>query len=156
MQQLHIPFREIQSADLTSQQQALATAAEQAMKLAHAPYSQFTVGSAVLLTDGTVYAGSNQENAAYPSGLCAERVALFKARSETKTPMQVLVVLAENAKGELADAFSCGGCRQVLMECASQQTEPIQILMRTKTGTFILLDDVRLLMPFSFEKGSLG
>lgn len=156
MPQLHIPFREIQPADLTSEQQALAKAAEQAMKLAHAPYSQFTVGSAVLLADGTVYAGSNQENAAYPSGLCAERVALFKARSETKTSIQAIMVQARNARGELADAFSCGGCRQVMMECASQQTEPIQVLMRTKTGTFITLDDVRLLMPFSFDSESLG
>lgn len=126
------------------------------MSGAHAPYSNFTVGSAVLMEDSSIVIGNNQENAAYPSGLCAERVALFSAKSLSKKPIRTIAIVARNQKKEPADAFSCGNCRQVMMEYANVQSTPIRILMGDHTGKFVVVDDVRKLLPFSFHSKSLG
>lgn len=150
-----IPYKKLAFGSLSAQEKALISLSEESLKNAHAPYSNFTVGSAIRIADGGVYSGSNQENAAYPSGLCAERVAMFKAKSESKKPIEAIVVIARNGKGEAADAFSCGSCRQVMMEYAGLQNEPIKILMRDKDENYIVLDDARLLLPFSFEAKAL-
>lgn len=150
-----IPYEVLSEHELRPDFVELVAAALKALQYVHAPYSQFHVGSAVRLADGTIQFGSNQENAAYPSGLCAERVALFKSKSESALPIKTILVLAQNAAGDLADSFSCGNCRQVMLEYASLQSSPIEILMRTATGSFIYLDDIRKLMPFSFESTTL-
>lgn len=90
--------------------------ARQARRNAYAPYSHYTVGAAVLTRSGKVYAGCNIENAAYPSGLCAERVAIFKAVSEGEREMIALVVVTSNL------GSPCGACRQVLSEFADDGT----------------------------------
>jgi len=143
---------------LTSPDKTLVTAAIEAMKKAYAPYSNFMVGSAVLMQDGQIIKGNNQENAAYPSGLCAERVALFAAKSASSEPIVSIAIVANNAKGEAADAFACGNCRQVMLEYANQkeQTEPIRVLMRTHKAEFLILEDVRQLLPFTFNSNTLG
>lgn len=125
------------------------------MDKAHAPYSRFQVGSAVRLADLSVVTGNNQENAAYPSGLCAERVALFKAKSESVLDIEAIAVVARNANGEVADAFSCGGCRQVMMEYASLQQKPMRILMRDQDEQVIIVADVKALLPFHFNSSTL-
>ena len=128
--------------------------ADIALQKAHSPYSGFQVGCAVSLEGGKVYTGNNQENAAYPSGLCAERVALFAAKSQVSTPIETIVIVAKGKNGELADAFSCGNCRQVMMEYASHQERPIRVLMQTSQGKFVVVKDVKELLPFHFHRNS--
>ena len=125
-------------------------AAKRAMERAHAPYSNFRVGSAVLFHDGEIVTGNNQENAAYPSGLCAERVALFKGKSEGLGSIEALLVMARNEEGAYCETFPCGACRQVLLEYAEQQAEPIKILMQADENSFYILKDGRQLLPFNF------
>lgn len=141
---------------LTPADQQLIDAAMKALDGAHAPYSHFQVGSAVLFADGSVVTGNNQENAAYPSGLCAERVALFAAKSQSKQPIQAITVVARNAQGEMADAFSCGNCRQVMLEYAGQQKDRLRVIMADHESSFIVLEDTRQLLPFSFGSETLG
>lgn len=155
MEQLTIPFERFSFDDLSESQKSLVTLAKQALTQAHAPYSQFHVGCTVECHTGKVVTGNNQENAAYPSGLCAERVALFKFKSESKEPIRQMAVVAQNAAGKPANAFCCGACRQVIMEYASMQAEPICIVMGSSEGTFILLEDARMLLPFGFVPDSL-
>lgn len=144
-------FDELDAAD-----KALVTKAREALANAHAPYSKFQVGSAVLLADETTVTGNNQENAAYPSGLCAERVALFAAKSQTKEDIKAIAIVAQNPKGADADAFACGACRQVMMEYASMQKTPIRVIMGNHQGDFVLLNDCKQLLPFHFEAKALG
>jgi len=152
---LNISYKVLELNQLSEQDQSLVKSAEKGFENVHAPYSRFSVGSAVRDVQGRVTNGSNQENAAYPSGLCAERVAIFAAKSQSKVDLESIVVLAKNEKGQSADAFSCGNCRQVMLEYASIQEAPIKIIMQRKEGDFVCLDDVRLLLPFSFASGSL-
>ncbi|MFT6868689.1 MAG: cytidine deaminase [Cyclobacteriaceae bacterium] len=152
---LSISYKILAFDDLTSKDRQLVLAAESSWKNAHAPYSHFFVGSAVRDLNGKITTGNNQENAAYPSGLCAERVALFAAKSQEKTALDTIVVLAKNQVDILADAFPCGNCRQVMMEYATMQTNPIRILMQRKEGDFIAVDDVKSLLPFHFDAQQL-
>ncbi len=156
MSSLQIQYDHLDASELSSDDQDLVSRAKEAMDGAHAPYSHFHVGSAVLLADGETVIGNNQENAAYPSGLCAERVALFAAKSRTKQEISAIAIVARNAKKKPADAFACGSCRQVMLEYASQQTKPIKVIMGDQVGQFIVIDDVRKLLPFSFDFRTLG
>lgn len=92
------------------QRQSLVSAAIEARRLAYAPYSSYKVGAAVLSTSGRVFSGANVENAAYPTSMCAERVAIFKAVSEGEKEFEAIAVVTSNA------GMSCGGCRQVMAE----------------------------------------
>jgi cytidine deaminase len=152
---IQINFSEVERSALSSTDLQLVESAESAMDNAYAPYSGFKVGCSVLLKRGEIVVGNNQENAAYPSGLCAERVALFAAKSAYKDSIDALAVTARGKDGQGANAFSCGNCRQVMMEYASQQDEPIRILMQTEHGKFLVLSDVKELLPFHFNSDSL-
>ena len=140
---------------LSDQDKHLYDAAVKAIELSHSPYSRFKVSSAVLMEDGEIVTGSNQENAAYPSGLCAERVALFAAKAKSHLPIKTILVMAQLESGDSADAFSCGSCRQVMLEYASLQSAPIKILMQTRDRDFIEVKDVKDLLPFNFTFTSL-
>ncbi|MEQ8469941.1 MAG: cytidine deaminase [Marinoscillum sp.] len=152
---INISYHTLKKDELNSDDLHLIDHAIQAMAGAHAPYSNFTVGSAVKMADQSVVTGNNQENAAYPSGLCAERVALFAAKSQSKQAVETIAIVAQNQKKQWADAFSCGNCRQVMLEYASQQETPIRILMGDKNGCFVVLEDVTFLLPFSFDANTL-
>jgi len=158
MKIIAIDYQVLTKSELEEEDALLVEAAIEAMSKAYAPYSNFTVGSAVLLANGEVVIGNNQENAAYPSGLCAERVALFSAKSKSPEPIKAIAIVANNAKGESADAFACGNCRQVMLEYASQdvQNTLIKVIMRNHQGQFYVLDDVKSLMPFNFNSTTLG
>ncbi|MFY0607886.1 MAG: cytidine deaminase [Cyclobacteriaceae bacterium] len=156
MSSLQISYSHLKLEDLTLKDQELIERAVKAMDGAHAPYSNFHVGSAVLLADGQIVIGNNQENAAYPSGLCAERVALFAAMSNSQQEIAAIAIVARNAKKKPADAFACGSCRQVMLEYASKQEAPIRVVMGDHQGQFIVLDDVKKLLPFSFDFRTLG
>lgn len=152
---LEIPYQKLAFDNLDNQDKELVKIAVENLEKAHAPYSGFSVGSAIRITGGKTFSGSNQENAAYPSGLCAERVALFKAKSESKESIEAIVVVARNDRGEAADAFPCGACRQVMLEYAGIQEGTIKVLMRDKEGFYLIVNDARILLPFSFEANVL-
>ena len=130
---------------------------ERALSTAYAPYSKFYVGAALLLADDSVIIGSNQENAAYPSGLCAERVALFAAGSQRHgTVIRKLAIVARSAaNGELVPATPCGSCRQVMLESETQQRSPIEIIMMWEPGRWLVVPSAQYLLPFSFTKDHL-
>lgn len=119
---------------------------------AYAPYSGFRVGAAVRLADGRVVRGSNQENAAYPSGLCAERTAIFAASAQEPQmrDYEALAIAGRNDGGELCEASPCGACRQVLLEYEQRQGHPLRVLCLLTGGAVREVGSVAELMPFSF------
>lgn len=136
---------------------ALCNQSISAMQDAYAPYSKFQVGAALLLDDGTLIHGNNQENAVYPLGLCAERVTLYAASSQY--PDHTITHLAvttrkELSKGELPP-FPCGSCRQVLLEMEQRYNQDIKIYVIGSDKSVCVLDTVRDLLPFAFSKQSL-
>lgn len=122
---------------------------------AYAPYSFYKVGAAVRLEDQTVIRGNNQENAAYPSGLCAERVALFHAGAVHPDKKVRDLAIVTRSNGALP-AASCGSCRQVMLEFEHRQTEPIRIIMADDSGNVLIASSVKDLLPLSFEPDRLG
>lgn len=148
-----ISYREYDSmAALSPEVRRLMEAAIEATASAYAPYSQFHVGSALLLADGTVVSGSNQENMAYPSGLCAERTALFAAAAQHPgVPASHLCVVARDTDGRLTEASPCGACLQVLAETRRRQSTPIGVTLWLADGRLRQFDDVDSLLPFSFR-----
>lgn len=119
---------------------------------AYAPYSEFKVGAAVLLANGEVVLGSNQENIAYPSGLCAERVALFYAGANFSD--QAVNTIAIVAKGDLLPfdkvLSPCGGCRQVMLESEIRQQEPFRVILVSQNKRTIVFSSAKDLLPFAF------
>ncbi|UXX79628.1 cytidine deaminase [Reichenbachiella carrageenanivorans] len=153
---LHIEADLCDFDELSIVEQSLVLEAQQAVTQAYAPYSNFYVGAAVLLADDTVVKGSNQENAAYPSGLCAERVAIFSAGANHPRKEVKMVAIAARPK-DAADyvmASSCGNCRQAMMEYESKQDKPIQLLFVCPSNE-ILKTTVGDLLPFGFDSKSL-
>ncbi len=130
-------------------------AIEAGMK-AYAPYSGFHVGAAVLLENGEIITGSNQENAAYPSGLCAERVAVFyaKAKYPEVAIRQLAVVAIKDGVVVETPASPCGACRQVLIEYEDQQGSPLSVILAGKEQTIVIPSSSDLL-PLSFGSKEL-
>lgn len=150
-------FSEYQQKDeLPSIYHNLMVKAEEASKNAYAPYSGFNVGAAVLLENGEIITGNNQENAAYPSGLCAERVALFYANAQfpnTKIKAIALYASSQNA-GTLEPVTPCGSCRQVILESQFRQKEPIELIL-VGTNRIYVVHDASLMLPLHFSKSFL-
>ncbi|HEY0092288.1 MAG TPA: cytidine deaminase [Flavobacterium sp.] len=126
-------------------------------KNAYAPYSKFRVGAALMLDNGSIVCGSNQENAAYPSGLCAERVAIFQAG--TLFPNEKISRIAISAASDTNTTTSpippCGGCRQAIAEYEFRQDSPIEIYFMGETGSVYKSDSLKNLLPFTFDKNFL-
>lgn len=143
--------------ELSNAEQALVTDAKRALENAYAPYSEFHVGSAVLLANEEVVVGNNQENAAYPSGLCAERVAIFSAGANHPNTKVNMLAVAAKPKGaqDYVMASSCGNCRQAMMEYQSRQKEPIYLLF-VGPDNQVLKTTVVDLLPFGFDSDSLN
>ena len=127
--------------------------AEDAAEHAYAPYSQFHVGAALMLANGVIVIGTNQENVAYPSGLCAERVALFSASTNyPNEPITAMAVTARSEKLVHEDPLSpCGNCRQVIAEYQNKQKSPIRLIMGGQGDTVWIFEDSSVLLPFGFE-----
>ncbi len=125
--------------------------AKEALKGSYSPYSHFKVGASVLLENNQIVTGSNQENGAYPSGLCAERVALFYAGANFPgVPIRAIAIVASGEDGLTQNPISpCGACRQVMLEYQTIGAKPYRILMVGKSKV-IRIDDASLLLPFSF------
>lgn len=142
--------------ELAEDDQLLLREARKITALAYAPYSGFHVGAAVLLSNGIIVKGNNQENAAYPSGICAERVALFYANANYPDAKVVTIAISAAKNGELVTETvkPCGSCRQVLAEAEVRFETPIRIILDGHDG-IILLKSVESLLPLSFSKKAL-
>lgn len=142
--------------ELSESDQALVNQAKAATERSYAPYSKFQVGAALRLANDVVLQGSNQENAAYPSGLCAERVTMFYANSQYPEVAPVALAIATQTEGAfLAQPITpCGSCRQVLLESEERFRRPIEVLLYG-TEYVYKLKQVRDLMPLAFDKESL-
>lgn len=143
--------------DLDPESKYLAHKAKDAASHAYAPYSKFMVGAAVLLDDGTYVTGTNQENAAYPSGMCAERVALFSVASlhHDKKILKIAIVAKRKSSKELLPAPSCGACRQVMLEFETRQEKSIEIIMQDHNHHWVKAPSAGSLLPFGFTKENL-
>ena len=138
--------------ELSAEDRMLAEAAIEAVGTAYAPYSNFNVGAAVRFNDGEIVKGSNQENAAYPSGICAERTALFYASaSRPGAPMNALAIAAAQ-NGELIPepVTPCGACRQVMIQYQLKSGNPMSIML-IGANRIWKFDNVESLLPFIFD-----
>jgi cytidine deaminase len=151
---VEINYTEYESAaELAADDRSLVNTAREAALHAYAPYSGFHVGAAVLLENGIVVTGNNQENAAYPSGLCAERVALFTASAQYPDQrILALAITAQSAEFLMNTPVSpCGACRQVMAEYEMHQKHDFKILLSGQEGKVILLNNVTSVLPFIFD-----
>ncbi|MBF4467111.1 cytidine deaminase [Flavobacterium sp. LC2016-12] len=140
--------------ELSTEIQDLMNQAVEIRKKAYAPYSQFRVGAALLLDNGKIVLGSNQENAAYPSGLCAERVAIFHAGSvypEAKI-LKMAITAASDTNQTKAPIPPCGSCRQSIAEYEIKQDTPIEIYFMGEIGEVYKSASLKNLLPFMFDK----
>ena len=148
-----IPYEEYASLEeLSAADRDLLEAAIDAVKGSYAPYSHFNVGAAVRLADGTVVKGANQENAAYPSGLCAERTAMFAASAQHPgVPFEGLAVVCSRDGVLMPNPGSpCGACRQVMAQYEREAKKPLRILLGS-SGPILAFTGVESLMPLIFN-----
>ncbi len=143
--------------ELSVDDQKLITAARESAENAYAPYSKFCVGAAVLLANGMIIKGNNQENADFTDGLCAERVALFYAHANfPDVAVEALAVTAKTVHGLIpGPAQPCGSCRQVLIETESRYKQPIRLIL-DGAKKIMVLDGSDNLLPFAFKPDQLG
>ena len=126
--------------------------AHEATNNSYVPYSKFHVGAAVRLANGVVIKGCNIENAAFPSGLCAERVTLFAAQAQyPDVPVEALAITAHSELTEVTDPVApCGACRQVMVETEQRSGRPMRVICQGHTGPVFVFDGIETLMPFIF------
>lgn len=136
---------------------ALCLEAVKAMQNSHSPYSKFRVGAALRLQSGKIVYGSNQENVAYPSGLCAERVALFHCGAYyPDDPIEAMAVTASSAGFEILQPVPCcGSCLQVLAEYEKKQEQPIQVILFCNDGPAWVMNGIESFLPFLFFENKL-
>lgn len=139
--------------EMTSQDAELVRKAHEATTHSYAPYSKFYVGAAVRMANGEIVLGNNIENAAYPSGLCAERVALFAAQAKFPgVPVEALAVVAHSESKVIDEpAAPCGACRQVMVEVEQNSKRPLRVICQGETGPIMVFDGIESLMPFVFR-----
>ena len=143
--------------ELSNQVKALMQKAIEARVNAYAPYSNFTVGTAILLDNGQIVTGSNQENASYPSGLCAERTAIYYAGSQfPEAKMLLIAITAGSKRNQTTKPIPpCGACRQAIAEYEIKQKTPIEIYFMGETGAVAKSNSLANLLPFVFDKSVL-
>lgn len=154
-----ISIEEFESLEaLPAHDRELMLKAREATATAYAPYSNFLVGTALLLSNGQVLCGNNQENAAYPSGLCAERTALFaKGAQFPGLDVEAMAVTArKRGAADYLPVSSCGACRQVMAEFEQRQHKPIRVIFPAADGKFYICRSVTDLLPLQFNRASLN
>ncbi len=158
MQELNLstPIFVLSYDELNEVQKKLVNQAKLQVEKSYSPYSKFQVGASVLLENGEVYSASNQENAAYPSGLCAERNAIFFANAQYPDVPVKMLAIAAHTNGDFLDKpiTPCGACRQVLLETENRYSTDMAILLYGKTEVY-LIRNARCLLPLSFTSESL-
>ena len=153
---IEINYDFVSESELSAEDQELVTRAKEATKNSYANYSHFYVGAALRLENGEIIIGANQENAAFPSGLCAERTAVFAAQAQhPEQPIKTLAIAARNANGFLKEPISpCGPCRQVILEVEDRYKQPVRILLYGTDGVYVI-DNVKDLLPFCFVDANM-
>ena len=143
--------------EFSAEDREVVDAARAATANSYAVYSKFNVGAAVRLANGTIVQGSNQENAAYPSGICAERTTLFWANSQyPDSPVLTLAIAARTDAGELPVPIPpCGACRQVILETEKRFGQVIKIILYGAKESYIIEDGIKALLPLSFDSAFL-
>jgi cytidine deaminase len=144
--------------ELSLTDRKLLSAARRAVQLAYAPYSNFKVGCAVLLKNGKIISGNNQENIAYPSGLCAERVAIFSAGANfPDVPIKAIAIsFFSHSKKSALPITPCGACRQVIAEYESRHKNKIRIILTSEQKKIWLVNGIDNLLPFVFYHKEVG
>jgi len=143
---------ECSKSELNDADKRLVESAENFLGHAYAPYSKFSVSAAALLDNGTIVNGTNQENAASPSGLCAERTAVFFANSQYPECKVVTLAISAFFQGEIVanPITPCGSCRQVLLETENRQKSPIRVILAGKDKCFII-NNIKDILPLNFD-----
>ena len=152
-QQFICPYTVYDAPDeLEPQDAELLRRAHEATRNSYAPYSRFHVGAAARMANGGIVTGNNVENAAYPSGLCAERVTLFAAMAKYPgVAVEALALVAHSETKTIAEPVApCGACRQVMVEVEQVSKHPLRVLCQGETGPIMVFDGVESLMPFIF------
>jgi cytidine deaminase len=144
--------------ELESADRILCESAVEALERSYSPYSQFRVGTAILLNNGSTIKGSNQENVAYPSGLCAERVALFTiGSSNPEAIIEKMAITAQTNNFKILNPVtSCGACLQVMAEFEQKQKAEIEVLFYCIDGEVLKVKGIKNLLPFTFVEERLG
>jgi len=153
-EQFICPYTVYDSIDeLEPQDAELVRKAHEATHNSYAPYSKFHVGAAVRMANGEIVTGNNIENAAYPSGLCAERVALFAAQAQYPgMAVETLAVVAHSETKLIVEpAAPCGACRQVMVEVEQISKRPLRVICQGETGPIMVFDGIESLVPFVFR-----
>jgi len=150
---IEIQYEEFDSFDsLSLSESQLIQKAQSSLQNAYAPYSNFNVASALRLSNNEIIIGTNQENKAYPSSMCAERVAIFSASSNF--PSEKVEALVVVNQGDLLDKsepiYPCGACRQVMIEREIDQNQPIKLIFVAQNGSVKVFNSVKDILPFSF------
>lgn len=151
---IEIPYEVYSFGEFNEEDRKLVETAREATRKSYAPYSKFHVGAAALLENGIVVTGTNQENVASPSGLCAERTALFYANSQyPDTAVKALAIAACHADGSMSHApiSPCGACRQVMLETENRFGTPMRILLCGEEEVYEI-ESVKHLLPLCFEE----
>ncbi len=146
------------SNELSELENKLFDLAKEARLKAYAPYSKFLVGCAILLENGEIISGNNQENAAYPSGICAERTAIFYASAKfPDVKIQKLFVIGASSINleKATPTPPCGACRQAILEYENKQNDDIEIFFANLDGEICKIKSIRSLLPFSFDSSFL-
>lgn len=149
---------ELDSAEeLNSEEKNLLNLAKTASESAYAPYSNFFVGAALLLENGKIITGNNQENVAFPSGLCAERVAFFSAAAQYPgVPIKSIAITAGSKKMTMDKPVTpCGACRQVMAEYEDRHKKNIRVILAGEKGKIFILDNIKSLLPLMFSGEAL-
>lgn len=147
-----VELQELTFDSLSTKDQAFLEESKVATELSYAPYSKFHVGCAVGLADGEIVHGANQENASFPSGLCAERVALFQCAKNLDNKVEKLVVYAQSEQYEVpVPLVPCAGCLQVIADIRNRQEQDIEIWLWDGNQKVFRADDVSAFLPFHFE-----
>lgn len=143
--------------DLNAEDKNLVLASRENTQFAYAPYSNFHVSSVAILNNGEIVKGTNQENASYPVGICAERAMLSTAAAlHPNVGIKTIAISYHNMNGESNRPISpCGMCRQALVEYEERLKQPIRLILCGMEGEIIVIEKAHLLLPFSFKSGDL-
>lgn len=154
---IHTTIKIYSPYELSAEEQQLVEAAKKATTRSYAPYSHFHVGAAALLANGEIISGTNQENAAYPSGICAERTTLFYANSQhPQQAVKALAIAARTSEGHWTETpiSPCGACRQVMTETENRYGKPMKVLLCSAQEVFVI-ESAKDLLPVSFGSEDL-
>ena len=156
--EIKIEYKEYENiSELQETDQELLIKAIEISDKAYAPYSNYHVGAAILLGNGKIITANNQENVAYPSGLCAERVAIYYASSQYPEEEILAIAITANAKNFSikSPVAPCGACRQVLSEYETRQQNSIRLLLMSQTGKIQIIKSVKDILPLMFHAEEL-